>query len=303
MAATLTIPANLPFLSAICWQIRDVHGLSPGEMLRRYERGWHYRESLAIVNAEEQEFIDSLIKTYGSWLGGAPMERILHQQIIAILGCLNRDFLRDCGAYFGGGTLLALRYGEYRLSQDVDFLCSSSIGYRQLRSAVLNSQYSALFQSQETLTFPREIQANQYGIRFPVVIDGQTIRLEIVSEGRIELGEPVQLDWCPVFSLNDVDIAAEKLLANSDRWPDQSVLSRDLIDLAMLRGQGELPAEAIAKAEAAYPVIEPLRRSIAWFQDRPSYRSRCYDQLQVLNPGPIEAGLTLLAEDFISGSS
>jgi hypothetical protein len=302
MAATLTIPANLPFLSAICWQIRDVHGLSPGEMLWRYERGWHYRDSLAIVNAEEQEFIDSLVDTYGSWLGSGPMERVLHQQIIAILGCLNRGFLRDCGVYFGRGTLLALRYGEYRLSQDIDFLCSSSIGYRQLRSAVLTDRYSALFQTQNTLTFPRDIQANQYGIRFPVVIDGQTIRLEIVSEGRIELGEPVQLDWCPVFSLNDVDIAAEKLLANSDRWPDQSVLSRDLIDLAMLRSQGELPAEAIAKAEAAYPVIEPLRRSIVWFQDRPDYRSRCYDQLQVLDPGPIEAGLILLAEDFISGS-
>jgi hypothetical protein len=80
------------------------------------------------------------------------------------------------------------------------------------------------------------------------------------------------------------------------------VLSRDLIDLAMLRSQGELPAEAIAKAEAAYPVIEPLRRSIVWFQDRPDYRARCYDQLQVLDPGPIEAGLILLAEDFISGS-
>jgi Nucleotidyl transferase AbiEii toxin, Type IV TA system len=267
-------------------------------MLRRYERGWHYRDSLAIVNAEEQGFIDSLIATYGSWLAGAPMERVLHQQIIAILGCLNREFLRGCRVYLGGGTLLVLRYGEYRLSQNIDLLCSSSIGYRQLRSAILTDHYSALFQNQDNLTFSREIQANQYGVRFPVVIDGQTIRLEIVSEGRIELGEPIDLDWCPVATLNDVDIVAEKLLANSDRWPDQSVLSRDLIDLAMLRSQGELPAEAIAKAEAAYPVLEPLRRSIAWFQDRPEVRSRCYELLQVRDAGPIEAGLILLAADF-----
>jgi hypothetical protein len=192
-----------------------------------------------------------------------------------------------------------LRYDEYRLSQGIDFLCSSSIVYRQVRSAVLTDNYSALFQHQDNLEFPREIQANQYGIRFPVVIDGQMIRMKILSEGRIELGEPVQLDWCPVFSLNDVDIAAEKLLANSDRWPDQSVLSRDLIDLAMLRSQGEIQAEAIAKAEAAYPVIEPLRRSIDWFQARPDYRSRCYEQLQVRDARPIEAGLILLADDFI----
>ncbi len=299
MAVVLTIPTNLPFLSAICWQVRDVYGLSPSEMLRQYERGWHYRGSLGSLNIEEQLFLDSLIATYGSWLGGAPMERLLHQQILAVLGCLNRNFLRDCGAYFGGGTLLALRYGEYRLSQDIDFLCSSSIGYRQLRSTILKHQYLALFQSQDNLMFPREIQANQYGIRFPVVMDGQTLRLGIVSEGRIELGAPMDLDWCPVLTLNDVDIAAEKLLANSDRWPDQSVLSRDLIDLAMLRSQGELPAESIAKAEAAYPVIEPLRRSIAWFRDRPEVRSRCYELLQVKDEGAIEAGLILLAADFI----
>jgi hypothetical protein len=299
MATTLSIPANLPFLSAICWQVQDIHNLSTAEMLRRYERGWHYRDSLESINAEERFFIDSLIATYGSWIVTNPMERVLHQHILAILGCLNRYFLRNCGAYFGGGTLLALRYGEYRLSQDIDFLCSDSNGYRKLRSAILTDNYSALFQRQDNLEFPREIQANQYGIRFPVVIDGQIIRMEIVSEGRIELGEPVQLDWCPVFSLNDVDIAAEKLLANSDRWPDQSVLSRDLIDLAMLRSQGEIQAEAIAKAEVAYPVIEPLRRSIDWFQARPDYRSRCYEQLQVRDARPIEAGLILLADDFI----
>ena len=50
-----------------------------------------------------------------------------------------------------------------------------------------------------------------------------------------------------------VDLTATKLMANADRWADDAVMSRDLIDLAMLAGQdGSLSAEAAAKARKAY---------------------------------------------------
>jgi hypothetical protein len=39
--------------------------------------------------------------------------------------------LRHC--YFGGGTAMALRYGEYRESVDIDFLVSDLAGYREMR--------------------------------------------------------------------------------------------------------------------------------------------------------------------------
>lgn len=299
----LYTPERLPFLSSLCWQMVDAHALAPFEMLQRYERGWHYRNSTESLSAEEQKFIETLAQIYGSWLAncigeGGMFQQAQHQQILRILSHLNADLLEDCQVYFGGGTLLALKYGEYRLSKDIDFLCSSQEGYRQLREAIFKEQYRRLFKTQTGLEFPREIQANRYGVRFPVRVEQQTIRVEIVSEGRIELDEPERLDWCPVACLNPMDVAAEKLLANSDRWNDTSVLSRDLIDLAMLRSQGEIPGAAFDKAEAAYPVVEPLRRSLNWFLEKPDYQTRCYKALQVRSRPKLEQGLAKLRQDL-----
>jgi hypothetical protein len=41
-------------------------------------------------------------------------------------------------------------------------------------------------------------------------------------------------------TLAPVDLAAEKLLANADRWADDAVFSRDVIDLAMHRREPAL---------------------------------------------------------------
>lgn len=295
--ATLTIPQRLPFLEAICWQMQNVHLLTPEEMLRRYERGWHYRSAWGDPSPQEQGFIDTLVQTYGSWLAGmATLGH--HQKILQILSLLRADFFTGACAYFGGGTLLTLKYGEYRLSQDIDFLCSDRAGYRQLRTAIFDCGYAGLFESMQGIQLPREIQANQYGIRFPIVIDDTMIRFEIVSEGRIDLGEPDRYDWCPIACLSTVDSAAEKLLANSDRWLDKSVLSRDLIDLTVLRLQGDLASEAFAIAANAYPVETPLKQAVSQFQQDADYRDRCYHALSIQQPQQIVDGLDLLAADF-----
>lgn len=47
-------------------------------------------------------------------------------------------------------------------------------------------------------------------------------------------------------------MATSKLLANSERWGDDGVFSRDLIDLAMMRPSLGLLRQAVAKAEQAY---------------------------------------------------
>ncbi len=62
------IPARLPFLSAICWQTKDIRKFSPIEMLERYERGWRYKGVIADLGDEEREFISRIAKTYGSWI-------------------------------------------------------------------------------------------------------------------------------------------------------------------------------------------------------------------------------------------
>ena len=51
-------------------------------------------------------------------------ERPHHQRIAQVLCALNAPLLRDNHCLFGGGTAIALRYGEYRESVDIDFLVS-----------------------------------------------------------------------------------------------------------------------------------------------------------------------------------
>lgn len=60
-------------------------------------------------------------------------ERPHHQRIATWLGCLDANLLRECRCLFGGGTAVALRFGEYREALDVDFLVSDPEGYRRLR--------------------------------------------------------------------------------------------------------------------------------------------------------------------------
>mgnify|MGYP006199810043 CR=1 FL=1 len=60
-------------------------------------------------------------------------ERPHHQRIAHVLSALNGETLLQHGCLFGGGTCIALRYGEYRESVDIDFLVSDAAGYRELR--------------------------------------------------------------------------------------------------------------------------------------------------------------------------
>ncbi|MCU0541374.1 MAG: nucleotidyl transferase AbiEii/AbiGii toxin family protein [Oscillatoriaceae cyanobacterium Prado104] len=316
IVTALKIPAQLPFLQAICWQVANVKNLTLKEMLNRYESGWHYWGVLGKPNLEELDFIQQLSQHYQSWLltelgsisppqttenllgFSAMFKREIHQKILTVLGHLNVEFLEECRAYFGCGTLVSMDNGEYPLSQDIDFICPMDSGYRHLRRQVAEKGYDTIFSSRDNLVLPNEIQANQYGIRFPVIVGGTAIKFEIVCEGRIEFGEPSYPNWSPVPCLNQIDIFAEKLLANADRWPSDRVNSRDLIDLAILRLATPIPQEAIDKAEAAYQVMEPLDRAIKYFQDRPDYREKCYDILSITDPDRVIDGIDLLAQDL-----
>lgn len=55
----------------------------------------------------------------------AMFERPLHQRIAAVLNALNGVLLKEHGCLFGGGTVIALRFGEFRESVDIDFLISN----------------------------------------------------------------------------------------------------------------------------------------------------------------------------------
>jgi len=217
---------------------------------------------------------------------------------MTILKALRSDFFIEISAYFGGGTLLTLSYGEYRWSEDIDFICPVGDGYKMLRSEIFDKNYKAIFKDFSNISLPREIKTDQYGVRFVVKVEDIPIKFEIVAEARIFLQAAEFNSWSDVPCLSFTDSCAEKLLSNADRWIDSSVKSRDIIDLSMLRLQSEIPECSIKKAESAYPVIKPLEKSIKFFQTKPDYRNACFSLLQVKNRTKIIDGLDLLASDF-----
>lgn len=177
-----------------------------------------------------------------------------HIKIASILHSLNSDLLALNACYFGGGTAITLKHGEFRESVDIDFLVSDPKGYLHLRNLITGKQgLNAIIRKHNEIKFAREVRADQYGIRTMLLVDNSEIKFEIVFEGRIKFEKPKSKDnICGVSTLTLLDMATSKLLANSDRWSDDSVFSRDLIDLAMLKVPKKTFVKAIEKATEAY---------------------------------------------------
>lgn len=213
-------------------------------------------------------------------------ERPHHQRIARLLQVLDGPQLRARACLFGGGTAIALCCGEYRESVDIDLLVSDLGAYRQLRQDLTGAAgLGAITRAAATpLQQAGELRADQYGIRTRIVVDGQPIKFEIVFEARIALQAPADADaLCGVPTLTRLDMATSKLLANSDRWMDDGVFSRDLIDLAMLQPRLPLLRNAVTKAEGAYgdSIRRDLQRAIARMQQRTGWLERCMRMMAV----------------------
>lgn len=212
-----------------------------------------------------------------------------HQKIAHVLQLFDHQLLLNHRCFFGGGTAIALMFDEYRESIDIDFLVSDLDAYRRLRELVTTSGGVAnLFKAHasESINFGT-VRADQYGIRTTLVVAGQPIKFEIVFEARIKLESPT-LDnvVCGVCVLTQLDLAATKLLANSDRWADDAVFNRDVIDLAMMNLSLPLLREAITKAEVAYgaSVKKDLLSAIERLEKRQNWLERCMDILDIRLP-------------------
>lgn len=202
-----------------------------------------------------------------------------------MLAALDADLLAGNACLFGGGTAMALRYGEYRESADIDFLVSDREGYRTLRQRLAGPQgMRTIARTGAPLNQTREVRADQYGLRTMLLVDGALIKFEVVLEGRITLDPPGPLDrLCGVSTLTPLDMATSKLLANSDRWRDDALFSRDLIDLAMMAPQRPLLKAAIDKASHAYgsAVETDLAKAVQDLRDRPQRLGRCMEAMQM----------------------
>jgi Nucleotidyl transferase AbiEii toxin, Type IV TA system len=89
--------------------------------------------------------------------------RAHHRLVASLLERMNAKLLSEARCYFGGGTQLAMTYGEYRESRDVDFLCSSRDGFRRLREQVTQSSLGGIVARRVKLA--REVRADRDGIR------------------------------------------------------------------------------------------------------------------------------------------
>lgn len=215
-------------------------------------------------------------------------EREHHQSIARVLNALNAERLVENGCLFGGGTAIALRHGEYRESVNIDFAVSYLPGYRNLRQMLTGPDgLAAIRQPHATLQAVREVRADQYGIRTVVQVDDVQIKFEIVLEARIQIEAPgVDDRVCGVATLTPLDMATCKLLANSDRWADAGVFSRDVIDLAMMQAKPALLQQAMAKAEGAYGknIRADLAKGADLLLQSDGRLERCMKALQIALP-------------------
>jgi len=219
-----------------------------------------------------------------------------HVLVENILHALNAAFLEKAQCYFGGGTRIVLDLGEFRESADIDLLCSSREGYRELRSTVSNASLGDIASGK--LALAREVIADRYGIRTFVDFEGEKIKFEIVNEGRIDLSGSHH-PRLRVPCLSKASCFAEKFLANDDRWNDEAALSRDAIDLAfMIEGwDAEAAREGCTQARGAYgdSVEASARAAARKLIEKKDYFKKCITGLRVTRTETLSSGLRKLA--------
>lgn len=212
-----------------------------------------------------------------------------HQRIHEVLLALDAVLLREHECYFGGGTAIVLQRDEYRESVDMDFMVSDLTRYRELRRVLQDRDTLARFfgLGRGPLAALPEVRADQYGIRSALPLKTGSIKFEIVFEARIIFDSPGPEDQIVgIATLTQVDLVATKLLANVDRWADDGVMSRDILDLAMLQPTPKTWSAAVQKAEDAYgaAVLQSLKKARARLLDDPQRLARCIEVLQVSTP-------------------
>jgi hypothetical protein len=204
-----------------------------------------------------------------------------HRKVAHVLQAMDAELLRRAKCYFGGGTAIAMLLDEYRESVDIDFLCADQEGYRMLRGSVFKRGLEELFVTKvEAL---RDVRADRDGIRAVLAVEGIPIKFKVVREARIGL-DGTDVPKIPVPCLTRVDLFAEKLLANADRFGDRSAMSRDVIDLMMMESSwGPIPDRVWEKACSAYgdSVSGALGKARALLRSDPRYFDACLSKLGI----------------------
>jgi hypothetical protein len=167
---------------------------------------------------------------------------------------------------------------------DIDFLVSDKLGYQKIRELLTREGTKAITRRGMSIDTAREFRADQYGIRTMLLVGEVEIKFEIVFEARIQLEAPLEKSKiCGISTLTSLDMGATKLLANSDRWSDDAVNSRDLIDLAMIGFSKSELAMAVEKSSGAYgdSITRDLIKAIGALEQRKGRLEKCMEALKI----------------------
>lgn len=218
-----------------------------------------------------------------------------HHRIVSLLNRLNADFLKKADCFFGGGTAIVLLLNEYRQSVDIDFIISSRQGYAMIREAIHAHGLAGIML--DAVPLHGDIRTDRDKIQMWLNPDDQrAIKLEIVYEARIDVTGETSPWGIPVLS--KVDMYAEKLLANADRWHDKSSSNRDILDIAMmLEHWGPIPSQAWQKTTEIYgqSIYHAFIKAIMRLEDQ-RYLKQCIHSMQFEAEG--QAMLTRLHQQI-----
>ncbi|SKB82448.1 Nucleotidyl transferase AbiEii toxin, Type IV TA system [Sphingobacterium nematocida] len=128
------------------------------------------------------------------------------------------------GSALGGGTNLAIRH-QHRISTDIDIFFPHIIGktgYERIKEEIQKFYGGRVF----GLQFPCAIDDQYIFLRFFVICDGETIKVEVLQNMRM-LDDIEDIDG--IRFVSELDIALFKMLSATNRATQKDIYDLDLL--------------------------------------------------------------------------
>ena len=172
-----------------------------------------------------------------------------HAPVCKLLHCLDHHLLERLGIFFGGGTAIALRLHEFRVSTDIDLFCRDDNALYAARHIAVEEGAENFFSQDVTVTTQR---VDRNGRKLFVTAGETEVKCEIFNLALFPImGERTGL--FPVPTLTPYELFTAKLSSNANRFMDSSTKNKDIIDLgAMLNAWGEMPRAVWETAYSKY---------------------------------------------------
>ena len=273
MESALIQVADYPQLQALCWNRRRDATVTEQDALQIYDRNWRHVDTSRLEGKEL-----ALIRRLRSQaLAGPSMVAVDHGLILDLIGRMNLELLTKAACFLGGANAIAMDVGAYRTSDGICFLCSSRQGWSRLRTAFFESNFEAFFPNGD-VSAESEFFADQSGIHGWVSIDRRMVKIELITESRVDL-EGHMNEAFGVLQLGMPSMFCEMLMTNADRGSDLNSMNRDILDILMMeRRWGPLPEIVMQRAVDAYgPVVQvALEQSRAMIGSRVRLDECCH---------------------------